>query len=149
MKVIIDAYNLYHLAKRRAGQSDPLTVGAFVQMLNAWAKRTNSTVTLVFDGTTPPTAPHQPPNDLTIVLAGPDQSADHAIIELINSYSAARTLLVVSTDRAIRRHAKRRRCTVLTSDRFWQKLLATPTRPSTPREPKEKRAGLTDRKSVV
>jgi len=56
------------------------------------------------------------------------QLADDVIVELIDRSSIPRRLLVVSSDRAILRAARRRRCRTLTSDRFLARLAADSTR---------------------
>jgi len=145
VKVIIDAYNLFHWAQ---GQADPpasLTVGAFVQMISRWADRTRNEVLLVFDGASGPQIDQDERSTgrVAIRFVGPTHTADSAIIEFVNSYSAARTLWVVSTDRQIRQCAKRRKCKVLTSDQFWDDLTKTLARSPRPREPREKHTGLT------
>jgi hypothetical protein len=71
-------------------------------------------------------------------------TADDALIAILAADSAARRLVVVSTDREIQAAARRRRAKPVRSDEFWaqvQRDLARPDR--VPLEPPEKRAGLT------
>ena len=70
-------------------------------------------------------------------------SADSVIAEMIDADSAARRLVVVSTDREVARSARRRRAQPMRSDDFWAVLQSDLAGPATaPLEPLEKRAGL-------
>lgn len=59
-----------------------------------------------------------------VVFAGPGREADEAIETLLESHSAARRMLVVSTDRRVRRAANRAGATSLTSTEFLRHLAA-------------------------
>jgi hypothetical protein len=110
-------------------------------------------VRVVFDG-----PPQEDSSAAEIAASGVDvqysakRSADEILIELIDADTAPRRLTVVSSDREIRKAARRRRCIVKPSNEFARELLrivkgrtARESRP--PTEPKEKLHGLTDQQT--
>jgi hypothetical protein len=81
--------------------------------------------------------------DVAVNYSGAGISADKVLTEAIEAGSAARLLVVVSSDREIARAARRRKARTTRSDVFWamvQRDLAR-SRPR-PSEPPEKRRGL-------
>jgi len=144
VKVIIDAYNVFHYVKRHVQPAGSLTLASFVATVVAWSERMGHQVVLVFDGTVPRGFDPQAACSVCVQVqfVGPARTADDAIIEFIDSYSAPRTVLVVSSDREIRRAAKRRRCKELVCEAFWQDVTKVLDRPTRPGEPREKRSGL-------
>ena len=101
MKVVIDGYNLFHYVKGQAEPEEALTLGSFLEVLGQWASRSKNDVLVVFDGKGPPALRSQGPNlgRLGVQFAGPSTTADDAIIGFVETYSAPRTVLIVSTDR--------------------------------------------------
>jgi hypothetical protein len=102
-------------------------------------------VCIVFDGPAPRPARAQQIGgpDIQVTFSGAGISADAVLADIIQADSAARRMLVVSTDREVARVAKRRRARHVRSEDFWtlvQRDLARPVQ--TRREPPEKRAGL-------
>ena len=100
-------------------------------------------VCVVFDGPAPRPF-SEPPEDMTVeaIFAAP-ASADDVILDEIDANSAPRRLTVVSTDRELRRAARRRRCKGVTSEDFADELLHAANRPEPtgPREPAGKHSG--------
>ncbi|MFQ6048525.1 MAG: NYN domain-containing protein [Phycisphaerae bacterium] len=143
MPVLIDGYNLMH-----AGRVDE-SRGTFgraqlCSLLGRWARRSRQAVTVVFDGT----APAEPLGwqlhgcDIEVTYSGPGRSADEMIIERINLSSAPRRLTVVSSDRQVRRAARRRRCRWVDSSSFLAYVTrALQRKPGGQSEPAEKRTG--------
>ncbi|HDZ20753.1 hypothetical protein LCGC14_0431540 [marine sediment metagenome] len=77
----------------------------------------------------------------------PGRKADGVIIERLQADSAPRRLVVVSTDREIRREAQRRRCQSVTSEQFSRTLMRDLRKAAARkdrREPPEKHQGLAD-----
>ncbi|MCL2701699.1 MAG: NYN domain-containing protein [Phycisphaerae bacterium] len=107
--------------------------------------RTAHAVTVVFDGPAPQGAlakQIQTPG-VRVLYAAPEK-ADEVIVRLIAADTAPRRLIVVSTDREIRKAARRRRCTSRLSEEFIDDLLRA-TRPggfTSPAEPPQKYQGL-------
>ncbi len=145
MPVVIDGNNLLYAAQS-AGTTELLMGRSMLcDTLSRWAERRSAHVHIVFDGPQPNPAlavqigkPH-----VEVSFSGAGVSADAVVIERIERDSAARRLLVVSSDRAIVRAAKRRRARAMRSEDFWaavQRDLARPRRQRV--EPEEKEAGL-------
>ena len=100
---------------------------------------------MVFDGPAPP-----PPlagqighPAIHVTYSGTGTSADSVLTEILETDSAARRLLVVSSDHEIVRAARRRRARSMGSEEFWRQVQRDLSRPPRVRvEPKEKEAGL-------
>jgi hypothetical protein len=103
-------------------------------------------ICVVFDGPRPDTGV---PAELDVrlrIMFSPGRPADLTIIDRIESDTAPKRLIVVSSDREIRQHARRRRCQSVPSDEFAAtlvRLLGRP-RPSRSKEPSEKHEGLAE-----
>lgn len=143
MPVLIDGNNLL-FAARDADPEKPVGRARLCELLGQWSRRVREQTTVIFDGPTPR-------GELASQIAGREievgysesEKADLLIIARIQSNSAARRLVVVSTDREIARAAKRRRASPMRSDEFWELLQADLARPlHAPLEPIEKRRGL-------
>ncbi len=143
MPVLIDGNNLL-FAARDAQPDRPVGRARLCELLGQWSRRVREQTTVIFDGPTPPGELAAQIADRAIEVGySESEKADSLIIARIQSDSAARRLVVVSTDREIARAAKRRRASPMRSDEFWELLLADLARPPhTPLEPIEKRRGL-------
>jgi hypothetical protein len=144
MPIVVDGNNLT-FAFRKMG----LSMGrvGLCRMLEMLAQR-GERVCVVFDGpeNEPSLQPHAP--HVEMLFAAP-LSADEVIQERILADTAPRRLMVVSTDKELRKAARRRRCQGVRSEDFVQALLriaAAPPKPP-PAEPPEKRQGLTDQQT--
>jgi hypothetical protein len=119
-----------------------------VEMLDRWPGP-DARVCVVFDGPAPPVGLARQIDGAGVeVIYSAGRTGDEIICERIASDSAPRTLHVVSTDREIRRAARRRRCRSIRSETFARELLAELRRANQPApppaEPPEKRTGVTD-----
>lgn len=138
--VLVDGNNLmYALADAGvdAGRS------MVCELLGRYGEHRDVDVTIVFDGSAPPpdearriANPH-----ISIHYSG-GRTADDVLADLIGSHSAPRTLTVVSTDRAVQRQGRRRRCKVVDSATFAQWVTEPPSEPAPSVEPDAKRRGL-------
>ncbi|MEO1236393.1 MAG: NYN domain-containing protein [Planctomycetota bacterium] len=122
MTLVVDCYNVLHatMPPMLAG----LDEGGLCRALGRtdWARR--GPVTVVADGRPKPLrAEVSPVAEVELVFAGSHRSADDLIVELINRDSAPRRLTVVSSDRAIRAAARRRRARDLSSEDFIDRLV--------------------------
>jgi len=99
-------------------------------------------VHVVFDG--PPRDSEQIDSAGVQVSYSGRRAADELLAELIAADSGPRELVVVSSDREVRRAARRRRCYTRTSESFAKTLLAASRRTgrSASDEPPEKTEGL-------
>lgn len=108
-------------------------------------------VCVIFDGPAPSKAIYQQMVQTRITVEfRPRSGADAAIIEHIQASTAPRRLIVVSSDRQIRKAARKRRCPSVRSEEFAEqllKLVERSRRTPKPSEPKEKTAGLSEEQS--
>ncbi len=144
MPVLIDGNNLLHAA-RGAAPEGPLPGRTMLcTRVGEWARRRAQSVHLVFDGPAPtPDRAWQIANPDVCVSYSGGNSADAELIRILETDSAARRLLVVSSDHEIVRAAKRRRAKAIRADEFWALLTQDLERPPPVRvEPKEKHTGL-------
>ena len=146
MPVLVDGNNLLHAAQDVEDPDHPLGRARLCEFLSVWARRTGERVAVVFDGPAPGEALGQQigGSDISVTYSGRGVSADAVLIELIEEDSAARRLIVVTSDRAIAKAARRRRARPVRSPDFWEGLRAELAKPvRRPLEPPAKRRGLT------
>lgn len=58
----------------------------------------------------------------TVRYSGPDRTADDAILSILDSHSAPRTIILATSDRALAAAARRRRADTITSEEFLAHL---------------------------
>lgn len=142
--VVIDGNNLLHAA-RTVQEAGPLIGRAILcDTLGQWAKQRGERVHIVFDGPAPnPQLAGQIGNPAIEVSYSGGASADAVLIEMLETDSAARRMLVVSSDREVVRAARRRRAQPIRSEEFWALVRQDLARPRPVcREPEEKKRGL-------
>ena len=145
MPVVIDGNNLLYAARTIEGPSPLIGRSMLCQTVGSWARRRNERVHIVFDGPSPPgaLAKQIASPDIQVTYSGRGISADAVLCGILETDSAARRLVVVSSDRALMRAAKRRRARPIRSEEFWVRLRRDLARPARQRiEPEEKEAGL-------
>ncbi len=143
MPVLIDGNNLL-FAALDADPERPPSRSVLCLRLGQWARRTGEKVTVVFDGPTPPEGLAKQTSAPAVDVAYSESvTADEVLAELIEEDTAARRLVVVSSDREVARAARRRKAKSIRSEAFWAALLRELARPM-PRslEPREKTEGL-------
>ncbi len=118
--LIIDCYNVLHAEKPEllAG----LDENALCRALDAspWSR---DRITLVCDGKPKPLGFTRSPVDtVEVIYSGPLRTADEVIIHMVDRDSAPRRLLVVSSDRQISTHARRRGARAIGSEAFLKTL---------------------------
>jgi len=143
--LLVDTYNLLHATMPPALAGLELAGLARLLAGGAWH---GAPAVLVCDGRPKPGDPDPEGwEGITIVYSGIGRSADEVIAERVARDSAPRRLVVVSSDRAIERAARRRRARVIASPDFVGELAkleargerqrAAPPRPSGPLPPGE------------
>ena len=144
MPVLIDGNNLLYAARNAEDERPLVGRSILCDTIGQWVRRRGERVHVVFDGPAPEAnlAKQIGNPDISVSYSG-GTSADAVIIDILDTDSAARRLLVVSTDGEIVRSAKRRRAKSIRSDEFWA-LLKQDLAHSPPKriEPKEKQDGL-------
>lgn len=147
MPYLIDGNNLMHALAKAGWLAGRSRLSEMLERLIARGER----VCAVFDGPDRSTAASRIAQSSVTVVYAADRSADEIIIERIDADTAPRRLTVVSTDRVIRKAARRRRCKQVTSEEFSLvliELVEAYGRPKArPTEPPEKRHGLTPEQS--
>lgn len=145
MPVVVDGNNLLYAARAVEDPSRLIGRSMLCDALGEWGRRRSERVHVVFDGPAPSAAlaaqiGHP---DIQVTYSGAGTTADAVLCRIIETDSAARRLVVVSTDRAIVRVAKQRRAQPVQSEEFWAQLKKDLARPAPQRkEPAEKEAGL-------
>lgn len=129
--VIIDGYNLMHaagLAKARyaTGDLQRQRHRLLVRISSQMPANERLRCTVVFDAIEAPRGlPRQfRHGEITVMFAEPGHEADELIEELIAAHSAARQLIVVSSDRRLQKAAKHRRADTIDSEKFLDQLAA-------------------------
>jgi predicted RNA-binding protein with PIN domain len=144
MPVLIDGNNLLFAARDKDPERPP-SRSMLCLRLGRWARRTGETVAVIFDGPAPakPLARQISDPNVGVRYSGAGVSADDVLMKAIAADSAARSLLVVSSDREVAQAARRRKAKAMRSDAFWSKVERDLARPRRRRlEPAEKRSGL-------
>ncbi len=138
MALLLDTYNILHTT----GVLPPEFAGPGIDDLAglvAASRYARETVQMICDGTGQPRRPVGEDADIRVRFAGPGADADTLIIEMIDAAADPKRVTVVSSDGAIQRAARRRRCAALTSEEFLDHLArdndsanrtATPTGPA-------------------
>ena len=118
--LVIDCYNVLHaeMPPELAGLTE-----AGLCMAVRGAGMAERGVRVVVDGGATVNSPLADDiSPVEVLYSGHAATADDVIIRLIATSTAPRRLTVVSSDRAIRDAARRRRCRTLSSDAFIQRL---------------------------
>ena len=122
MPLLIDCYNVLHAEKPSAlaGLGEASLCALLAR--SRWAA---GGVTVVCDGSPKPhslKAGDPALGAVELIFSGADRSADDVIVELIDRDSAPRRLTVVSSDRTIRRAARRRKARDWSAEEFLKRL---------------------------
>ena len=143
MPVVVDGYNLLH-ATREYEEAADWGRQQLCRLLIEWARRKREEVVVVFDGAAPrgALAEQLHGKGIGVIYSGAGRSADALIAQMIEASSAPRRLVVVSSDRQVRRAARRRQCRLVASPVFFVGVVkALSGRRAQAAEPAEKRDG--------
>jgi hypothetical protein len=145
MPVLIDGDNVLHALRGTLTDAEHAGRAWLCRLLTSWDPTGRRRVTVYFDGVRPssPADGPLPEGPLAIHYSGA-RSADEWIIEAIDTSSAPRSLMVVSSDRQIRTAARRRRARSVDSQKFVEQMMADLHRAQRTEhhEPREKLNGL-------
>lgn len=120
MPLVIDTYNVLHTVGILPPELAGLDIDGLSRLVSVSRYRAEKT-TLVCDGLPLEAKPNpQPP--ITVRFAGRDRTADDLIGQIVRASSAPRRLIVISSDHAVQRTARKRRCRIFTSQEFLQQL---------------------------
>ena len=148
MPLVIDTYNVLHTVGVLPPELAGLDLEGLARLV-AGSRHGNENTTLVCDGLPEAVRPKIDP-PVTVRFAGRDRTADDLIGQIVRLSSAPRRLVVVSSDHAVQRTARKRRCKVLTSQEFLQQLAddavaAGAGRGPTPKAPRDMSEQQVDR----
>lgn len=146
MAVLIDGNNLLHAAGAGELEIRASRLG-LCHVIGEWAKKRKQRVRIVFDGPSPRDAVLQQMvrTGVEVTFSGAGVSADVVLAELIRTESAPKRLTVVSSDREVQRPARRRKCSVESSDAFARNVAAELRRPASRDESRpEKPTGVSE-----
>ncbi len=122
MPVLVDTYNVL----QTVGVLPPALAGVDTAGLAALILKSRyraEDVRLICDGTRPDNQPRgRVSGGLSVHYAGPGNSADDLIAEIVRTSTDPRRLTVVSSDGAVIRHAKTRKCKTVSSVDFLETL---------------------------
>lgn len=143
--IIIDGHNLLWAVQKASEQAESISDIQLCWIVGRYLKQTGETGEIIFDGTGP-TDKRGFDNiaNLLVLFVGQASDADTVIEEKIRACTAPRGLTVVSSDRRLRRAAQARKATAVKSEVFWKDVAKQLSRKKAPREPAEKRIGLTE-----
>ncbi len=124
--IIIDGNNMLYAMHEHA-PVPAVGRAVMIKAIAGWAKRTNSSATIVFDGREPPggLSREEPAKHIRIEFASPE-TADDIIIRMIRKLKHPGATRVISTDNAIRYEARRNKCSWNTSAEFVEEIFSPP-----------------------
>lgn len=118
MLVLIDGCNVLHVEGVLPPELAGLEAADLASLISESRYRLDE-VLIVMDG---PRGERGTRGGVQIIHSGPGRTADEVIIEMVRRSSTPRSILVVSSDREIRREATRRRSKTLSSEAFLAQL---------------------------
>lgn len=120
MPLILDTFNVLHTVGVLPPDLAGIDVQGLIGLIQSSRYRQEKVI-LACDGKPKPELVSSDPS-ITIRFSGAGKPADDLIDQLVRASSAPRKLVVVSSDHAVQRTGRRRRCTVLTSEEFLAHL---------------------------
>ncbi len=145
MPLIIDTYNVLHTTGILPPEMAGIDVGGLIQLISASRYR-SQLVTLVCDGTGPMPSSAGLGKLIAVRFSGPNREADDLILELVKTATDRRRITVVTSDRAVAKAARAKRCDTLSSPAFLEHLLADAG--SKPRSRPDRPTGPLDEQGV-
>ncbi len=145
MPVIIDGNNLLWSIQKVEQDGRSISDVHLCRIVSRYLKLIGESGQIVFDGIGPSDKTQfDNISDLEVFFAGRNTDADTIIEDKIRANTAPRRLMVVSSDRKLRRIARTREAISVKAEDFWSKLCRQLSRKKTIREPREKRTGITE-----
>jgi predicted RNA-binding protein with PIN domain len=142
---IIDGHNLLHSILKTDESSESITDIKLCLIVDKYLHLTSQNGELIFDGTGPSDkSAFDNMRKLEVSFAGIGSDADTVIEDKIRVNSAPRRLMIVSSDRRLRKAAHARKAASIKSEQFWININKQLNKKSPPREPGAKRQGLSE-----
>ena len=141
---IIDGNNLLHTIHKIEEISSFSDI-ELCRNLSAFLKTTGQSGEIIFDGAGPrDTNPYDNIENLEVSFAGIGHDADSVIEEKISVSTSPKRLIIISSDRRLRKAARTRKAASIKSEDFWINVTKQLSKKSPAKEPKEKRSGLSE-----
>jgi hypothetical protein len=145
MPYIIDGSNLLRAIESDDERFEPVDQYQLCWTLSRFLGRISEQGQLIYDGTGPQDKQRLDNiHNLEVRFAGAGTDTDTVIEEIIKASPSPKDLVIVSSDRRLRRAAQQRRGKALRSDAFWETVLKEMQKKRAPREPSSKRHGLSE-----
>jgi hypothetical protein len=144
--LIIDGYNLLHSVQGLLDQPTDFTDIQLCRMLNEYIYRTKKKGSIIFDGIGPKIKDaFNNLINMDVVFSGTSREADDVIEKLILESSAPKNLIVVSSDRRIKKAAEKRKSTAVDCVEFWTEVIKQlEKKKKTSAEPQAKFVGISE-----
>ncbi|MFA6110830.1 MAG: NYN domain-containing protein [Candidatus Latescibacterota bacterium] len=128
-ELLVDGYNLAHAAPH-LHPGDPGDLEGIrrsvIRALTAWTGRTGGQVVLFFDGEALPVRPTQGDAQVEVIFSRPPEKADDLIKRALQERHGSRRSRLVSSDRELRRWARRQRLRSTGAAEFLEELEEPP-----------------------
>lgn len=121
MPLIIDTYNVLHVVGVLPPEEAGIDLPGLIRLIHHSRYR-DDRVELICDGPPREDVPPGKRRSLIVRYSGPTRLADDVIAQMIRASSIPKRLTVVSSDNAVIRAARRRRCRILGSNVFLRQL---------------------------
>jgi predicted RNA-binding protein with PIN domain len=142
---IIDGHNLLHAIPKVDESTTLISDLQLCRIIDYYLRQSGNKGEIIFDGIGPPDkSGFDSTSRLEISFAGLDTDTDTVIEDKIRVNSAPKRLVIVSSDRRIRKAARARKATSIKSEQFWYNINKQLNRKTRKKEPGEKRHGLTE-----
>ena len=142
---IIDGYNLLHAIPKVDEEMGLMSEIQLCRILSNFMKVTGQTGEMIFDGTGPnDTSMYDNINRLEVSFAGIGTDTDTIIEDKIRTSSAPKRLIIVSSDRRLRKAARTKRAASVKSEEFWIRVNKQLSKKRPKPEPGAKRHGLSE-----
>ncbi len=142
---IIDGHNLLHSIHKEGTDSGSISDVGLCRIVGRYLKQIGQSGAIIFDGTGPrDKSGFDDISNLEVFFAGLGTDADTVIEDKITASTAPKRLIIVSSDRRLRKAARTRKAISVKSEVFWNSIQKQLSRKKTIKEPTAKRQGLTD-----
>ncbi len=124
--IIIDAYNIIHRAKELReilNQNLERSRNALLSRLEAYQRKKQIQITVVFDGDNVGHDPVRKVSGLHVVFSRYPQKADPIIKDMVRRSKKRRSILVVSSDRSVADYARSMGARSMPSEEFYKRFL--------------------------
>jgi predicted RNA-binding protein with PIN domain len=145
MPFVIDGNNLFWSVRDVPDVAEHNSDFQLCRLIGRYLRLVGETGQIIFDGAGPADKRgFESIENLDVFFAGAGRDADTAIEGKIKASSGARELVIVSSDRRLRRAARASGASAVKSEDFWVQLQKELKRKKTTKEPDGKRHGLTE-----